>query len=245
MRYLILSDIHANRQALEAVAEHASGGYDAVACLGDVVGYGADPAFAADWVRANAKWIVRGNHDKASVGLEDIEWFNPAARQATLWTRSHLSADEQDWLRALPRGPVPVDDFILTHGSPIDEDEYLMGPREASEAAEYLDQQTCFFGHTHLQGGFLVHRNGARRIARPDFDQEECAVELEDAWYLLNPGSVGQPRDGDPRAAYAIFDPQHKRLLLRRVLYDIAEAQRRIRAAGLPAILADRLAFGS
>lgn len=245
MRYLIVSDIHANRQALEAVTHHARGGFDAIACLGDIVGYGADPAFTVDWTRENAKWIVRGNHDKAVAGLEDLEWFNPAARAATLWTQSQLTVEQQEWLRSLPQGPAMMDDFALVHGSPLDEDEYLLGLREAVEVADYIDSPVSFFGHTHLQGGFQLHRNGVRRVRRPDFDEEEFVLQLEDAWYLLNPGSVGQPRDGDPRAAYAIFDSASGLASFRRVLYDIAEAQRRIRAAGLPPILADRLAFGS
>jgi predicted phosphodiesterase len=245
VRYLILSDIHANRQALEAVLKDASGKYDAIACLGDIVGYGADPVFVVDWVRSQVKWIVRGNHDKASVGLEDLEWFNPAARVSAMWTQSQLSGTQMEWIRQLPQGPVELDGFDLVHGSPLDEDEYVVGVRDAAQVSPYLEREISFFGHTHLQGGFMLHRNGVRRIPRPGMDEADVSLELEpDMCYLLNPGSVGQPRDGDPRAAYAVYDSEQRVVTYWRVRYDVKEAQRRIRAAGLPDALAERLAIG-
>lgn len=245
MRYLILSDIHANRQALEAVVEQAKGKYDSIACLGDIVGYGADPGFAVEWVRANVQWIVRGNHDKASVGLEDLEWFNPAAKYSALWTQNHLSEYQIEWIRGLPQGPVQLEDFDLVHGSPLDEDEYVVGIRDAAEVSPYLEREISFFGHTHLQGGFMLLRNGVLRLEGPRLDETDASVEIEpDITYLLNPGSVGQPRDGDPRAAYAVFSSEPRFVTYCRVPYDIEEAQRRIRAAGLPDLLADRLATG-
>jgi predicted phosphodiesterase len=245
VRYLILSDIHANRQALEAVAAKAKGTYDAIACLGDIVGYGADPGFAVDWVRNNVRWIVRGNHDKAAAGLEDLEWFNPAAKFSAVWTQNHLSDSEAEWIRGLPQGPLELDGFDLVHGSPLDEDEYVVGVRDAAEVSPYLERALSFFGHTHLQGGFLLHRNGVLRLPGPNSDEEEATLELDpDSVYLLNPGSVGQPRDGDPRAAYAVFSSEQKFVTYYRVPYDIKEAQHRIRAAGLPDLLADRLATG-
>jgi predicted phosphodiesterase len=245
VRYLILSDIHANRQALEAVLAQAAGKYDAIACLGDIVGYGADPVFAVDWVRASVKALVRGNHDKASVGLEDLEWFNPVARQSAVWTQTQLTADQAEWVRNLPMGPVELEYFDLVHGSPLDEDEYLAGTRDAAEVSPYLERAISFIGHTHLQGGFLLHRNGVIRLPRPAPEETELSVQLEpDTCCLLNPGSVGQPRDGDPRAAYAVFDSGERVITYHRATYDIAEAQRRIRAAGLPDLLAERLALG-
>jgi predicted phosphodiesterase len=245
VRYLILSDIHANRQALEAVVAQAASRYDEVVCLGDIVGYGADPVLVTRWVRAHAKWIVRGNHDKASVGLEDLEWFNPAARASALWTQSQLSGEEIDWIFRLPRGPVQLDGFDLMHGSPLDEDEYLVGLRDVAEISPYLEHPVSFFGHTHLQGGFQLHRNGILRLGQPGWNETEAYIEIQpDDWYLLNPGSVGQPRDGDPRAAYAIYDTEQRVVIYCRADYDVAEAQRRIRAAGLPDLLADRLAAG-
>lgn len=245
MRYLILSDIHANRPALDAVEEHAAGRYDAIACLGDIVGYGADPVYALEWVRAKVQWVVRGNHDKASAGLEDLEWFNPAARVSALWTQDQLSDKEHEWLRSLPQGPVSLDGFDLVHGSPLDEDEYLIGVHEAAEVSPYLERELSFFGHTHLQGGFQLHRNGVIRLPRPMPEEGERVLELQvDSAYMINPGSVGQPRDGDPRAAYVLYDNSSRVVTYCRVPYDVSEEQRRIRAAGLPDLLADRLLTG-
>lgn len=245
MRYLILSDIHANRQALEAVLDQANGHHDEIVCLGDIVGYGADPRFTVNWVREHVKSIVRGNHDKASAGLEDLDWFNPAARISAMWTQSQLTSEEIEWLRNLPQGPVQWNGFDLVHGSPLDEDEYLIGLREIAEVSPYLERPLSFFGHTHLQGGFLLHRNGILRAARPDSRHVEATVEIQPGeWYMINPGSVGQPRDGDPRAAYAVYDDAERTVTFWRTGYDVAEAQRRIRDAGLPDVLADRLAAG-
>jgi predicted phosphodiesterase len=247
VRYLILSDLHANRQALEAVlADARDKRYDACACCGDIVGYGADPVWALDWVRENVPAVVRGNHDKACAGLEDLEWFNPAARKSALWTASQLNAERIEWLRHLPQGPVQLDGFDLIHGSPVDEDEYVIGVRDAAGVSPYLEAPTTFFGHTHLQGGFLLHRNGVRSLRRPLPPESDMTIELEpDSFYLVNPGSVGQPRDSDPRAAYCVFDTDQRTVTYYRVSYDVAGAQQRIRSAGLPAVHADRLAIGS
>lgn len=245
MRYLILSDIHGNRQALEAVIEDARGGYEEVACCGDVVGYCADPLWTVDWVRANVRTVVRGNHDKACAGLEDLEWFNPAARSSALWTLANLPGDRLEWLRRLPMGPLDLNGFLLIHGSPVDEDEYVLGVREAAEAGPYLDHELSFFGHTHLQGGFQLHRNGVIRLRGPEAGKSEVTTWLEpDSVYMVNPGSVGQPRDGDPRAGYVLYSAEYRTVTYRRVEYDVREAQRRIRAAGLPDSLAERLGAG-
>jgi len=141
VRYLILSDIHSNWEALERVLEAASqDGYDQVVCCGDVVGYGGDPNAATDWTRANVKAIVRGNHDKACVGLDDLEWFNPAARASAIWTQAMLTPENLGYLKKLPRGPLPVRDFQILHGSPLDEDEYLVAASEVSMLTGYLDE---------------------------------------------------------------------------------------------------------
>ncbi len=245
MRYLILSDIHGNWEALAAVAAHARGAYDAVACCGDLVGYCVDPNAAIDWVRANVGVVVRGNHDKACAALEDLEWFNPIARAAAEWTRRTLTPANLEYLRNLPKGPAVVESFQILHGSPLDEDDYLISAFEAMQIRDYLEKQVSFFGHTHLQGGFVCGWNGVRRIEGPWLG-EVTAVDLDpDTWYLLNPGSVGQPRDGDPRAAYAIYNPGAHVVEYRRVEYDVAAAQRKIREAGLPEILALRLETGT
>jgi predicted phosphodiesterase len=244
VRYLILSDIHGNREALEAVAAHARGAYDAALCCGDLVGYGADPNATIEWVRANVGVVVRGNHDKVCSGLVDREWFNPVARQAAEWTEHALTPANLEYLRNLPKGPAMVDSFQILHGSPLDEDDYLVTSFEVTQIQSYLERQVSFFGHSHVQGGFVCRWNGVRRIGGP-WLHEETVLELDaEAWYLINPGSVGQPRDGDPRAAYLLYDSEARAVEYRRVEYNVGEAQRKIRAAGLPEILALRLQTG-
>ena len=244
MRSLILSDIHANWEALEAVLSHASGKYDRILCCGDLVGYGADPNRVVDWVRANVAAVVRGNHDKACAGLDDLEWFNPVAKRAALWTRKSLEADNLEYLKNLPQGPETLGSFQILHGSPLDEDEYVVTEQDAVQVFPYVEQAISFFGHTHVQGGFQANDRLVRLI--PGVAGESFALEVEkDGLYLVNPGSVGQPRDGDPRAAYAVYDEDHARVMYWRVGYDLAGAQRKIVEAGLPAILATRLATGT
>ena len=245
MRYLILSDIHANWEALQAVIAHAKSGYDRIVCCGDVVGYGADPDAVTEWVRQHVALIVRGNHDKACAGLEDLEWFNSIARTSAIWTQETMKPGNIGYLRDLPKGPERVDGFQIVHGSPLDEDEYVVSEHDVSQVAPYLDAAVSFFGHTHLQCGFLCHRNGVKRLRSVDPDSEGEVLDLErDASYLINPGSVGQPRDGDPRAAYAIYQPEARLVTLRRAEYDLASAQKKILAAGLPELLALRLEAG-
>ncbi len=245
MRYLILTDIHSNSEALAAVLDRASGAYDQVLCCGDIVGYGADPNPAADWVRTHCKTVIRGNHDKACAGGEDLEWFNALARASALWTQAVLTPENAAWLASLPRGPAMIGDFQILHGSPLDEDEYLVTQTDASQLLGYLETRVSFIGHTHLQGGFSLHRGGVRRIPPVPPAAELKELDLEpDAYYLINPGSVGQPRDGDPRAAFVIYTPGQRRVAYHRVPYDIDGAQRKIRDAGLPDLLALRLATG-
>ena len=215
MRYLILSDIHANREALEAVAAKTAGRYERLLCLGDVVGYGADPAFAIEWLRAQPPevqlQIIRGNHDKAVVDQVHLQWFNPAARKSALWTASVLSEDHLEWLRRLAQGPALVEDFWICHGSPLDEDQYLINRPEVEQlfeagGATALPPALFFFGHTHRQGGFLGPREGAgpqvRLLSGVAADRDALQGVLDPLHsYLINPGAVGQPRDRDPRAA--------------------------------------------
>ncbi len=244
MRYLILSDIHANWEALEAVLREAGGEYDAILCLGDLVGYGADPNRVVQWARAHLAAVVRGNHDKAAVGLASLEWFNEAARQAAEWTASLLTPENHAYLRNLPRGPLEMEDFQLVHGHPADEDEYLfeMVPRDIRP---WLRCRTIFFGHTHYQGGFELSYAAARAIRAVPSGETRLVLELDPRHhYLINPGSVGQPRDGDPRAAYAIYDVDAGCVELRRCTYPVEVAQAKILRAGLPRVLAERLAVG-
>ncbi len=244
MRYLILSDIHANWEALQAVLKHAKGKYDRIVCCGDIVGYGADPDAATDWVRKNVPTVVRGNHDKACAGIEDLEWFNPVARISALWTQTYTDPGNIAYLRNLPKGPAPVDEFQILHGSPADEDEYLITEHDVAQAMPYLDSQLTFFGHTHIQGGFVCHRNGIRRLAPAKRRAREMELD-NDSFYLINAGSVGQPRDGDPRAAYVTYDSAQRVVTYERAEYDVHTAQKKILDAGLPDMLAKRLEVGS
>jgi predicted phosphodiesterase len=237
--FLIVSDIHGNREALEEVLADARGQYDRIVCLGDLAGYGADPNFTVDWARANVSAIVRGNHDKLCAGLESFYSYRPAARAAAEWTVNTLTAENRGYLERLPRGPLPYEGFDLVHGSPLDEDEYLMTTSDVATIRHEIDTPLSFFGHTHLQGGFLIARNNISPIDR------HRVLELERRYtYLVNPGSVGQPRDGDPHAAYALYSAQDRAIEFRRVAYDAAAAAGKIRAAGLPDSLASRLLSG-
>ena len=239
MPFLIVSDIHGNREALEAVLADARGDYDRIVCLGDLAGYGADPNFTVDWARADVSAIVRGNHDKLCAGLESLYSYRPAARAAAEWTVNTLTAENRSYLERLPRGPLPYEGFDLVHGSPVDEDEYLMTPSDVAAIRGEIDSPLSFFGHTHLQGGFLIARNAVKTI------DPHRVLELEKHYtYLVNPGSVGQPRDGDPHAAYAIYSAGERVVAFRRVAYDAGAAARKIRAAGLPDSLASRLMNG-
>jgi predicted phosphodiesterase len=241
--YLIVSDIHSNREALDAVMEDSRKrhpeGYEAVLCLGDVVGYGADPTYAIRWAQETPRAIIRGNHDKACSGLDSLEFYNKSAQASAMWTASVLSDEEIDYLRRQPRGPLRFDGFDLVHGSPREEDEYLLESEAAAEMAEFLDSPVTFFGHTHVQGGFLLQPQSAS-VIRPD-----VPLELDpDRYYLINPGSVGQPRDRDARAAYAVYYASERRVEFHRVRYDIGRAAKKILHAGLPASLAARLFDG-
>ena len=247
MRYLILSDIHANVEALTAVLKHAGGRYDEIACLGDLVGYGADPNEVVEWVRGTkaVKSVIRGNHDKACCGLDSIEDYNGAAQASSLWTADALSEDNLEYLRELPGGPRDGGGFDIVHGSPVDEDEYIISTQDAAEARPALDSAVTFFGHTHLQGGFFFRRNLPKQIEQVPRKWTELTISIDDqSTFLLNPGSVGQPRDGDWRSAYAIYAVDDRMVTYHRVEYDVAEARRRIIEAGLPTVLGDRLRVG-
>jgi diadenosine tetraphosphatase ApaH/serine/threonine PP2A family protein phosphatase len=238
--HLILSDIHGNKEALDAVLASARGRYDRILCLGDLAGYGADPNAVIGWARANATAVVRGNHDKACANLDDpIDYFHPAAYASAIWTRAALTTENREYLERLPRGPLRYEDFDLVHGSPLDEDEYLITPGDVASIREFMETRLTFFGHSHVQGGFLVARAGVMQIA------PLRTLEFEpDHVYLINPGSVGQPRDGDPRAAYALYSSEERTVEYRRAAYDIDAAAAKIKAAGLPDSLAARLYRG-
>ena len=246
MVYLILSDIHANWEALEAVVQAAKGKYEAVLCCGDVAGYGADPNRVIEWVREHVRLTVRGNHDKFCSGLEPFYDISYLAEEAAKWTISKLTEPNRQWLRALPKGPVDFEGMKLLHGSVRDEDEYIATEDEARGVRDLLGANVLFFGHTHQQEIYYCNRNGVRQMAGPKGGDTQFVWSVDEtASWLINPGSVGQPRDRDSRAAYALYDTQFRLLSLHRTPYDIGEAQRKILAAGLPEMLASRLAIGS
>jgi len=246
MRYLILSDLHANSTALEAALSAVSGRWEGVVCLGDVVGYGPDPNEVVDRVRALQAKTIRGNHDKAACGLENAEDFNPVARAAATWTHEHLRPDNLIYLQELPSGPLEADGLALVHGALHDEDEYVFAPAQALDGLLESPSPVTFFGHTHFQGGFSFRDNQLQVIQlRPEPGAGFAALRVEPGTrYLLNPGSIGQPRDGDPRAAFAIADLDNRVVEFWRVPYDIDAVQQRMKRAGLPEPLILRLAFG-
>jgi predicted phosphodiesterase len=247
--YAVISDIHSNFEALEAVlGEIATLPVDAIWCLGDIVGYGADPDECTREVVARCGTIVRGNHDKAVVGLIGLDWFNSTARRAALWNREHSSEETLAALRGLPRGPIEMEEgAALCHGTPVDEDEYMLSADAVERSFRWIDGRksgiiACFHGHSHLP--LVIERpGGGKKQAKVLRDGNEVHLEPKSV-YLINPGSVGQPRDGNPRASFGIFDS--KSLVYRnlRVTYNMKETQRKIRAAGLPIELALRLAEG-
>jgi diadenosine tetraphosphatase ApaH/serine/threonine PP2A family protein phosphatase len=243
LTYLVISDIHANLEALEAVLS-AAGRYDHALVLGDLVGYGADPNAVIDRVRSiGPATFIRGNHDKVGAGLENTDGFNYLARHAISWTADALTDEHREWLAALPQGPVVVDDLVeICHGTPFDEDVYIFDDLDAMRAIRTARRPLCLFGHTHVVAAF--HWSSAM----PNIGHLHAAQiripENGDACFLVNCGAVGQPRDGDPRAAYGILDTDTRTLQLQRADYDIPAAQAKILAAGLPDVLAQRLAVG-
>ncbi len=243
MRYLIISDIHSNLAAFEAVLADA-GSFDKVWCLGDVVGYGPDPNECVEQLRALPHVCVVGNHDWASLGKMDTEDFNPDAKKACQWTREQLSPSNLEYLETLPQSLVEGD-FTLVHGSPRHSIwEYILYPSIAEANFEHYDTRFCFVGHTHVP---IIYRHSPENPAQacdtviPPLDDP---FVLGEERLIINPGSVGQPRDGDPRASYAIFDSDELTLEYRRVSYPIAITQTRMVEKDLPARLIIRLGYG-
>ena len=250
MRVLLISDIHSNLEALEACLAVAPE-HDVVVNLGDIVGYGASPNQVIARSRELGRVFVRGNHDKAVCGLMDLKDFNPVAALAAEWTRNQLTPDNLEWLRALPQGPVQVGELEglqFVHGSPLDEDDYVVTVRDAVEPLVVSAAAVTFFGHTHLQGSFETNKvllESFHPTYKTVGQSEVSEFRLkEDLRYLVNPGSVGQPRDGDWRAAFAVFDSENQIVTFCRVPYNLKSAQDRILAANLPPRLATRLAAG-
>lgn len=241
MRYAILSDIHGNLEALDAVLADAASRADAIVCLGDIVGYGADPVACIERVAERAQLVVAGNHEHGVAGLLDLDWFNDWAKAAAKWTRRRLDRDHLGWLATRPLVG-ETDDATLVHASPARpaEWDYLVSADDGYEAFAAFSTRVCFVGHSHRSGAWSLGSSGR--------EHEPGATEVElqaGRRYLINVGSVGQPRDRDARAAYGVWDVDERRITIRRVAYDVATAQAKILAAGLPAVLAERLTIGA
>ncbi len=231
MRILIISDIHANLTALTKVLDEA-GEFDAVWCLGDLVGYGPDPNECVQLVRKlpNLACVI-GNHDAAALNLIDVNSFNPEARDALAWTRKELTPESLQFLTSLPE-TIVVQGVTLSHGSPRHPVwEYLLDTQTAALNFAYFDTPLCFVGHTHLP--VIYTQNSNHHFASMEIPRTNQVIQLQ-AKSIVNPGSVGQPRDRDPRAAFAIFDDEHLTWDYRRVAYNIEEVQSRMLDLNLP-----------
>lgn len=242
MRYAIISDIHANLAALEAVLNHM-GPVDSIWCLGDIVGYGPDPNECVELVRQKAQVCIPGNHDWACCGKIDTVDFNPAAAAACRWTQRQLLAHNRDYLAALPLTHLE-DEFTLAHGSPLDPIwEYIASIRSARENFAGFHTHYCFVGHTHVPIIFLEEPGSLPRI-RVISPQQGQPFPLGESRLIINPGSVGQPRDGNPAASYMILDLAANVVEYYRVPYDIERTQAKMLTAGLPPQLIMRLTYG-
>jgi predicted phosphodiesterase len=247
MRYLILSDIHSNEEALAAVlARVRRKRFDRVVVLGDFVGYGANPNDVIDRIRGvrKAKMMIRGNHDKVVCGMESGDLFNPIALEAARWTRDRLTERNRKFLEALPLGPQMVDGaFAICHGSPRDEDAYIFTDYDAYLNFRETDAAVCFFGHSHIPSIFTLEPHG---ILVELVQGSRVRYPLRKGRrYLINPGSIGQPRDRNAAAAYAIYDASTQVVFFDRVPYAVEKAREKIYRAGLPHILGDRLLVGA
>jgi predicted phosphodiesterase len=246
LRSLIVSDLHSNAEALKAVmARVRRKKFDRVICLGDFVGYGAQPNQVLDTMRTMkaSKLYIRGNHDRVASGADDGEEFNHAARFAAYWTRDHLSAPNRRFLQALPLGPIREDSVLVCHGAPHDEDEYVFNESNARRIFEWDDAPIILYGHTHLP---VIFSLDARERIRGYAVRGDATVKLDPSLrYLINPGSVGQPRDRNPQSSFAMLDLGKRTVHFFRVDYDVEKTQMSILKAGLPPILAHRLKHGT
>jgi predicted phosphodiesterase len=247
VRALVVSDLHSNAEALRSVLKRVRRKkFDTVICLGDFVGYGANPNQVLDTMRTlrERKVFIRGNHDRVAAGLDDAKGFNQAAKVSALWTRDRLSPANRRFLRDLTVGPIVHRETLLCHGSPYDEDEYVFNVHHAGQVlALYASTPVILFGHTHLPAVFSIDPDmNVRGFAV----REDATVRLEPGLrYLINPGSVGQPRDRNPDASCIIIDTDKRSVQFFRVEYDVPKTQATILKAGLPEILATRLGYGT
>ncbi len=243
MKYGILGDIHSNLSALRAVLDRLQAeGVDRLVSVGDVVGYGAAPRECIALLREVGATVVLGNHDAACVERLDTLYFNPYALAAVQWTRGVLAREDREWLLSLPLVE-HLEHCSVAHGTLFEPEkyDYIQGPRDADPSLDIMPLPVCFVGHTHVPVTLLRPRDDPTRTAYT----METEIDLEESYRaLVNVGSIGQPRDEDPRAAYAVFDAARSRVSIRRVAYDIELEANRIRAANLPSVLAERLYLG-
>lgn len=246
MRAVVVSDLHANAEALRAVLSHVRRKkFDSVVCLGDFVGYCAEPNQVVDTMRTlrAKKLYIRGNHDRVAAALGGSESFHPAAQVAADWTRKHLSAPNRRFLEKLPLGPVKHGTLLLCHGSPHNEDEYVFNEYHAAQIFASTDARIILYGHTHLPAIFSVNDHGD---VEGQAIRGEQLIRLDpERRYLINPGSVGQPRDRDRRASLALVDTSRMTAQFFRVAYNVRKTQAAILKAGLPVVLANRLQWGT
>lgn len=242
MRVLVISDIHANLTAFETVLEDARGQWDYVWCLGDVVGYGPDPNECVEVLRSMPHLCLAGNHDWAALGRLDIRTFNPDARKAVTWTRNTLTPENTQYLEDLPTTFV-IGDYTLAHGSPREPVwEYILEPLVAALNFPHFETPYCLVGHTHQPVIYeQFSDNGDTRAVMPAYRQGRM---LNGHRQIINPGSVGQPRDQNPDAAYAVLDVEKKVWEHRRIPYDVAKVQERMRKFDMPERLVTRLEHG-
>ncbi len=245
MRSLVLADLHSNLEALQATLGYARGlRYDRILVLGDIVGYGPDPDSVIETLRKQPDVVaVRGNHDRVAAGLGEADDFNPAAQAAALWTRAALSKESRAFLLTLPRGPRTFGPArLLVHGSPLDEDQYLLEEGAARRCFTEVSFEICLFGHSHYPCCFTMEGDRVTlRVARGD----RTVFALQPGCrYLINPGSLGQPRDRNPRCSFAIYDDTEASVTVHRIDYPFEKTREKILSAGLPPALGDRLRIG-
>ena len=241
IRYGIFSDVHSNLEALEAVLQALSAErVDRLLCAGDLVGYGADPVACLERMRGAGVQAVAGNHEWGALGKLPLDWFNEHAQRALEWTAGKLGPQERAYLSELPLTWKDAE-VTLAHGSFHEPEKfhYVFEPGSAQECLTRLETPLGFIGHTHVPGFFVEEEPGQVRFSRSDWRELQPGRKL-----LVNVGSVGQPRDGDPRAAFCVYDTEQRRVEVKRVPYPVERAQRKIREAGLPGFLAERIAFG-
>jgi predicted phosphodiesterase len=245
VRYAVISDIHANLEAFQKTLEDIDlQNVDEIICLGDLVGYYPNPNECVELCKKHQIKCIRGNHDDAAIGICGIEDFNPVAQKALIWTSRHLDKANKEWLSRLPELLVLEEKILMVHGSPWHPYAYIFSAQEAVHAfaflqANYPQIEVCFYGHTHQKALYYTKESSVEEV-----EKNRKYILGNKGLYLINPGSVGQPRDGSPGAFYAIYDSQKREVEFRHLTYDLTLTQRKVIEAGLPSMLAERLIFG-